>query len=388
MMKKLWIGCAGMFLLFSALAPACKGKAGLDTVPPKREPKPVVGTQEVKGTPIAYVGDSVITVEQIQKRLDRVPPYYKARYASKKGKRELLDNLIEQELLYRKGLEYGFDKDEALLERLETMKKKLVIQRLIQDVVQKDISVSDEEVKRYYEEHPDEFKVPEKVHVSMILVRVDPNAGEEEVAKARAKAEDLLRQLKEGADFAELARNHSDDPSARRGGDLRWVHRGRMPKAFEDVAFSLEPGTLSDVFQTPQGFHIIQVHEKTPEEVRPFDRVKRLISRKLLQEKKRKALAEFKEQLRKQTKIAIEEERLDDIVVSSAPPRRTGNDSEEAPVRRLQLTPEEQAKLREKARELMERRKKKLLDAAGAQGTPEGKAPKEEKGDDGAGGEE
>ena len=167
----------------------------------------------------------------------------------------------------------------------------------MRDELAKDISVSDDDVKKYYEEHKGDaaLQLPERVTASHILVAARPNlvrmqlerekslAGDalekgvrDEMEKRRARAEELRRKASSGADFAGLARESSEDPSSReQGGDLGQFTRNSHPKAFDDAAFALKPGAISQVVQTDFGYHIIKVaaHEtaraKTLEEAAP-----------------------------------------------------------------------------------------------------------------------
>ena len=122
------------------------------------------------------------------------------------------------------------------------------------------VDVNDEALQQYFRDHRAEFVAREERAMRHILVTVAPGAGEDDVAKAQGKANDLLAQLRGGADFASLAQANSDDPgSAKSGGDLGWVERGLMVPAFEDAAFTLAKGDFSDPVRTEFGFHIIQV---------------------------------------------------------------------------------------------------------------------------------
>jgi len=137
------------------------------------------------------------------------------------------------------------------------------------------VEVPEGEIAEYYELHKDErFTSPEEVHARHILVQVPDGATDAVKAAARTKAEDLLGKLKAGGDFAALAKQHSDDPgSAAKGGDLGFFPRGRMTPAFEAAAFSLEPGTLSELVETPFGFHIIKVEEHRQGGPKPLESV-------------------------------------------------------------------------------------------------------------------
>lgn len=140
--------------------------------------------------------------------------------------------------------------------------------------VAESIQISDAQVQAYYNSHRDEYRTPERVHARHILLST-ANKPKDEVPKIQAQAEDLLKQIKGGADFAELAKKNSQDPgSAVKGGDLGWVVRGQTVKNFEDAAFSLKPKEISNVISTEYGFHIIQVLEKEPAHTQTLDEVK------------------------------------------------------------------------------------------------------------------
>ena len=146
---------------------------------------------------------------------------------------------------------------------------------------------SENEVKAYYDEHRDDrFTAPEEVRARHILIKLPPAADEKARAAARTKAEDVLAKVKKGADFAKLAQDVSEDPgTAGKGGDLGLFSRGHMVPAFDTAAFALEPGAVSDVVETPFGFHIIKVEEKLPGGQKPLDAVRDEIVKTLTAEK-------------------------------------------------------------------------------------------------------
>lgn len=152
-------------------------------------------------------------------------------------------------------------------------------------------AVSDQDLQAYYDQHREEFRVPEQVKVSHILIKTPlpaPGAKEDEkgVADARAKAEDVLKQVKAGGDFAKLAEKYSDDPgSAKSGGELGWIGRGRTVPEFEKAAFSLGKGQTSDLVKSSYGFHIIRVEDKQEAHLKSLAEVKSEIEEKVKQQK-------------------------------------------------------------------------------------------------------
>jgi len=152
-------------------------------------------------------------------------------------------------------------------------------------------AVGDQDLQAYYDQHRDEYRVPEQVKVSHILIKTPlpaPGAKEDEkaVADARAKAEGVLKEVKAGGDFAKLAEKYSDDPgSAKSGGELGWIGRGRTVPEFEKAAFSMGKGQTSDLVKSSYGFHIIRVEDKQDAHLKTFAEVKSEIEQKVKQQK-------------------------------------------------------------------------------------------------------
>lgn len=141
-----------------------------------------------------------------------------------------------------------------------------------QDAVQKTINITDAQLRAAYSQNMDSFRTPERIHVRHILVKtVDKSDAEKK--QLLAKAQDILKQVKSGADFGELAKKNSDD-AADKGGDIGWVVRGQTVPEFEKAAFALKPKETSGIVTTTYGYHIIQVLEHEPARVKPFDEVK------------------------------------------------------------------------------------------------------------------
>lgn len=167
------------------------------------------------------------------------------------------------------------------------------------------VDVNDADAQAYYEGHPQEFEKPEQVHASHILIAADPNNSDPNEAKvaARAKADGLLKEVKDGADFAELARAHSSCPSKAQGGDLGTFGRGQMVPAFEKAAFALNPGEVSDVVETQFGYHIIKVTEHQDAQIVPLEEAKDDILQALSTQKKQEVVQEYLENLKNEATI-------------------------------------------------------------------------------------
>ncbi len=237
-------------------------------------------------------------------------------------KKNILDQLIENELLYEyakkkvkvssaeinaeyQKIKKSFPSEDAFKNFLyrqrltitdikNYIRRELVIQKFIASLEEKE-KVDPKEVKEFYDKAKDLlFTQPERVHVMHILV------------KTKEEADEIEKELKNGADFAKLAEEKSIDPSAKKNkGDLGFIYRGQTVPEFEKQAFSMEPGDISPPIKTQYGYHIIKVLEKSPKTVKSFDEVKDQIELELKREKALKELDKIKAELKKKAKIEI-----------------------------------------------------------------------------------
>lgn len=198
--------------------------------------------------------------------------------------------------------------DAQLIEFIEQNKT-----RYVRDIVGY-LQPSPAELQAYFDEHRERYATPE-VKARHILVSVDQNASEEQVAEAKKKIEEIKKQIDAGADFAELAKKYSDDKSnAQNGGDLGWFGRGVMVKEFEDAAFSLDIGKVSEPVRTQFGFHLIKVEDKR---VRTFEQAQSDVRRDWLREREDALMAQWLEAAKQGN--FLERVRLSRIFIPIAP---------------------------------------------------------------------
>jgi peptidyl-prolyl cis-trans isomerase C len=167
-------------------------------------------------------------------------------------------------------------------------------------------SPSDDEAKDYYAKNLDRFKEEETIRASHILIRADSSADPATKAKARETIDAILAKARAGQDFAALAQESSQDPgSASRGGDLNYFKRGMMVPEFNDAAFALQPGQLSDVVTTQYGYHIIKVTDRKAGRVIPFEEAAPQIKQFLGEQKKQDRRKAFIDELKTKAKIEV-----------------------------------------------------------------------------------
>jgi peptidyl-prolyl cis-trans isomerase SurA len=251
-------------------------------------------------------------------------------------KKDVLRGLIDRELLLEKGKDLDISADTELIKRLDEMRKQMkldtmedlekaaqaqgvsfedfkqnmrteiITQQVIQREVGSRINVSKDEEQKFYDQHKGELSHPEQVRLSEILVSTD-QAGDDQqkLDAAKAKADELLKQIKAGSSFEEVAKKESQGPSAGEGGDLGYFQRGKLAKQLEDLTFAMKKGDVSDVIRTKQGFVILKVTEHDNAGVPAFKDVENRVQEAVYMQKLQPALREYLKKLREQAFIDI-----------------------------------------------------------------------------------
>ena len=305
---------------------------------------------------IAEVNKSGITSDQLQKAfLNSISQYDNATLSSLDQativsfKKNILGQLIDYELLYQQAqkekvkissdeinLEINKIKDNfsspeefdaalktnnlTLAQIKEDIRRQLMINKVLEET-KSQVSITDDELLNYYNENQASFFEPEQVHARHILVKTEEEAN------------NLLLQLKEGiTDFSELAKEKSTDSSASNGGDLGFFARGQMVKEFEDAAFSLEPGEISEVVQTQFGYHIIKCEEKKEEYSPTFEEAKDKAMNILKSQGENEAISTFISKLKEEAVIVYNYDFDAEIesLKSSAEEDKTSDSTEQA----------------------------------------------------------
>lgn len=261
------------------------------------------------GTILADVNGNAITTEDFKNEVDRLPPYLKPMVQSPEGKKELLDSMVVREIILEQAKKDGVDKSKEVADRLEDLRKRLIVETYLKKKVEQDAVVSDAELKKFYDENKDKFKSGEQIKASHILV------------KTEKEAEEILGQLKSGASFEDLAKKFSTDSTGAKGGDLGWFSKGAMVPEFDKVVFGLKEGQLSGIVKTQFGFHIIKATGYRSAGTRTFDEVKEQIKSTLLPAKQQEIFQKMKEDLKKNAKVSIKEDVLKSLDL-------TGGDSQ------------------------------------------------------------
>ncbi len=176
---------------------------------------------------------------------------------------------------------------------------------MIDEDITESITISDEEVDEFYKANTESMKRPEEMHARHILIKLEPGADQAADDAARKKIDGILAEARGGADFAELAKQHSEGPSAPQGGDLGFFGRGRMVPPFEQAAFALDAGAISDPVRTQFGYHIIKAEERRGGDTVSKDDAADQIRAYLERQKLQTAVEDRIQQLRSQADVQV-----------------------------------------------------------------------------------
>ncbi|MBU3209250.1 peptidylprolyl isomerase [Clostridium algidicarnis] len=242
---------------------------------------------------LARVGDVSITQNDVEETMKRFPQERQAYIDSEIGRKQLLEQIISFELMYKHGKELGFDNDKEFVEHAKKMEKELLTQFTIARVLA-EMPITDEEIASFYAENNNMFKEEESVSAKHILV------------ESLEKAKEIEKEMADGLSFEEAARKYSSCPSSQNGGDLGNFTRGKMVPEFEEAAFKLNVGEVSEPVQTQFGYHIIKTEQKSDPKVKSLEEVKDVIKDNLLQEKQNKKYMDMTEELKVKYNVEYE----------------------------------------------------------------------------------
>ena len=251
---------------------------------------------------VVAVGDVTITAAQFDQIIDAIPEQYRSA-ARGSGRKQFADNIVRIEILAQEGKRRKLN-ESSLYRTQSVFEDANILANMTYEDLGKSAKFDEADVRKYYEAHKAEF---EQVHARHILIRMQGSAvpikpGQKDLteAEALAKAQDLRKRIQAGEEFAGLARQESDDTgSGASGGDLGFFRRGQMVPAFEQAAFALQPGELSEPVKSQFGYHLIKVEAK---ESKSFDEVRPELERRMRPEQAQKTA----EELQKKTQVVLD----------------------------------------------------------------------------------
>ena len=289
--------------------------------------------------PVAKINDTVLTEADLEQALNEIMPagvFHKGFSSEKRAKYrpQAFEKMIEKELYFQEAVKRGMKVDkevikaerERTIKRLggkkkfkaalkkagltdeqyqERLKKKHLVNNLITVELKDKAQASDEEVKVYYAKNKKKFMRPEARQLTHILISVKPSATAEERKLKKARAQEVIDEIKAGEDMSVVAGDYSDDPYRVKGGDFGLVHKGRLKPDLEKEVFQIEPGRLSEIIETIHGYHIFRVEAvKAPEQLSLVD-VHEKIQKELTEKKEAQLEEALTTRLRGEARIEV-----------------------------------------------------------------------------------
>ena len=240
-----------------------------------------------------------ITLEEFSDRISRLPKRYQT--VVKKNKKQFLDEIIVDTLLYAEAVNRKVDKNKDVKRLVNEAKRKIMIVQLLRDEVDIQTDVNDEEMQNYYNENKEKFTTPEVLRASHVLLKTED------------EAKDILVGLSNGRNFEDLARARSIDPTSKIGGDIGYFTRNQLVPEVEEACFSMQPGEISGIVKSKFGYHIIKLTERKEPELKSFEEVKDVIKQSLGRHKSKVRFNELVETLREKSEIVINNDLLESI---------------------------------------------------------------------------
>jgi len=262
------------------------GQPGVQIPPDRQKELDQQALNQLVSAELLYQAGQKLTIKDLDKKVEDKVAQNRARFASTED--------------FVKAIK-ALDMDEKDLR--EFTRRDLIITNYIEQNIVPKVSVTEEDSRKYYDQNLDKFTRDETVRASHILCGIDPKATAEEKKKAREKAEKLRKDLTGGKDFAAMAKENSTCPSSQQGGDLGYFGKGQMVPSFEQAAFALKPGEISEIVETQFGYHIIKVIDKKGAETVAFKDVRSRIEEFLKGQKISAAINDFLTEARKNAKI-------------------------------------------------------------------------------------
>lgn len=268
---------------------------------------------------VAVVNGETITKTKIDALYDDLGAQVRSQYDKNGGKLAFLDNYVAKRLLVQEAIKSNFDQRPAVKAAMEAAKESVLFDHYVRDVIAAPL-ITEAELKKFYDEHPDEFVTPEAVKVRHIVVIFQQGREKEQALEQIKKVMAEIRATRPGSAevalnrFAQAAAKYSEDGTGENGGDLGWVEPGKLDPQFEEIAFKLQTGIMSGIVETPFGYHLMFVEAKRPAGKQSYEEAKNDIREFIMTQRVADVMTAVQRttgELRRTSKIAIFRENLD-----------------------------------------------------------------------------
>ncbi len=265
------------------------------------------------GTLVAEIGSRKITLREVDEALDALPPWMKEQFKGSEKKLEFMKKYVSDELFYRKAKKLEYDKDGELRKKTADFMKQLMISKVLEEELKDKITVEEDDLKNYFKANQERYK--EKAQARIRLIK----AGMEEIAQ------NILKELKQGKDFAELAKELSlEEESAKRGGEWEgWISKGKDDLGIGNIdevskaIFSASPGSISPIVKAGNYYYIFKVEELKPERMREYAEVKEWVNNDYMNHKMKIAYQNLLKQVLESSEVKLYPEVITEEETSS-----------------------------------------------------------------------
>ncbi len=256
--------------------------------------------KELGSNELVRINDTSITIDEFHQILEAQPLEGKIRLLNEKGMRDFLENyIITREVLYQEAKRKGLDKKKEILAKVEDFKRAMLIDALLEEELKGKTEVTEDEIRKYYDENKKEFIEPLEVKIRQIIV------------DSELVLREVLTRLAQGESFEKIASIYNIGRFKEDGGNLGYIRRGQLARSFsqfEEAAFSLRnKGDVSDVIRTPYGYHIIKLEDVRGSNLRPLDQVRDKIRGIIEPRKKQEVYLRYLKELKSKANIMINE---------------------------------------------------------------------------------
>ncbi|WP_223634925.1 peptidylprolyl isomerase [Corallococcus sp. EGB] len=288
----------GALLLFALCS--CEGRPG-------DVPAPTASRLPLPPGVVARFDGGVVTREEMDREARRLPPALREQFGSEAGQTEFAWSLVDKRLLVEEARRRGLSNREDIVRQVRELEERLIVQALLADESKAAVAPGEQELRAWYEANRDEFAQPERLRLGRVLARFENPGNAVDRARARGRAEQFARRLQAKEPLAQV-QSSGDGPERARGGDLGLFARGELPdRKMEAAAFALQaPGQVSPVVETAEGFAVLQLLERRPARMPPFEEVRAEVEGRVAPVRQRRVFDALRARLRSGSDVQVE----------------------------------------------------------------------------------
>jgi peptidyl-prolyl cis-trans isomerase C len=251
---------------------------------------------------LARAGETVLTVGEFKKYLAQISRRSRVPIRDPEKRRQFLEFLVDNKLLALEARKEGLDKKPEIKAKIREATDRILADEYVRKRIPRDIQITNDEVKAYYNKNIEKFTREARVMLRQIVL------------KSNDEAEAILAELKEGGDFEKLAKEKSIDLTAKSGGLVGWLRKGKVPRAVEKIAYTMKKDETSGIISSEGKYYILKVENRQEAKVIPFEQSKRMVKSRATTDKRKRMLEDFRAKLREKYNVEINTEAVKEVI--------------------------------------------------------------------------